>query len=336
MKKHTGSILLLAALAVLSSCGNTGYKKTKGGILYKIVTSGKEPLVKEGNVIKFNYQVKIGSTDSVLNTSYGKMPGFAPITAPNPMAGDNYNPTEIFPMLHNGDSAVVVQLVDSIIKKNPMQQLPPYIKKGDKILITFKVLHVYANDSAAAPDRQAEMAKDRVRQEADQVKEIAKRKKEAEEDLKTQVPELEKWLADKKIPAQKAGRGTFVEIKDTGTGLQADSGMYATVRYTGKTLADGKVFQSNMEATAQPFTFVVGTGGAIAGWDDALKLFKKGGKGTLYIPGALAYGKNPPPGSPFKPNESLVFDIVVEDVSATPPQQQQPGQAPPPPPPAKK
>ena len=335
MKKQPGSIfLLLAALGVLSSCGgNMGYKKTKSGILYKIIGNGNAPQVKEGNIVKVNFQVKLGSNDSVLNTSYGKMAVFAPIQPPNPMQGGDYSPAEIFPMLHDGDSAVVVQLVDSMLKKNPMQQLPPFIKKGDKIVFTFKVLHVYPNDSAANPDRQADMAKERIRQDAEHAVEIAKKKKEAEEDLKTQVPELAKWLADKKITAQKAGRGTFVEVKDPGTGVQADSGMYATVRYTGKTLADGKVFQSNMDAQQQAFTFVVGTGAAIPGWDDGMKLFKKGGKGTLYIPGALAYGKTPPPGSPFKPNESLAFDIVVEDVSTTPPAPKQ-QMAPPPPPPA--
>src|SRR5262245_31160547 len=148
MKKHTGSFLLLAALAVLSSCGNTGYKKTKSGILYKIISNGDKPQVKEGNMLRFYYQVKLGSTDSVLNGNYGKMPAFAPVMAANPMMGDNYNPTEIFPMLHEGDSAIVVQMVDSLIKKNPMQQLPPFIKKGDKIVITFKITKVYASDSA--------------------------------------------------------------------------------------------------------------------------------------------------------------------------------------------
>src|SRR4051812_25126765 len=146
MKKQPGSIfLLLAALGVLSSCGsNMGYKKTKSGILYKIISSGNNPLVKEGNVIKFNYMVKLGVKDTVLNSSYGKMPGYQPIAAPNPMApGGDYSPTEIFPMLHDGDSAVVVQMIDSLLKKNPMQQLPPYIKKGDKLIISFKILHVF-------------------------------------------------------------------------------------------------------------------------------------------------------------------------------------------------
>ncbi|MBS1565828.1 MAG: FKBP-type peptidyl-prolyl cis-trans isomerase, partial [Bacteroidetes bacterium] len=241
MKKNIGSFLLLAALAILSSCGNTGYKKTKSGILYKIIRNGNEPQVKEGNILRFYYAVKLGSTDSVLNSNYGRAAAFAPVQAANPMMGDNYNPTEIFPMLHNGDSAVVVQLVDSLMKKNPMQQFPPFIKKGDKILITFKINKVYPNDSSARGDQQAEAVKERAYQEQQQAAEIAKRKKEADDDLKKQIPELEKWLADRKISAQKTGRGTFVEIKEPGAGLQADSGMYVSIRYAGKTLADGKV-----------------------------------------------------------------------------------------------
>ncbi len=193
MKKQPVSILLLlVAVAALSSCGQVDYKKTKTGLLYKIFTSGHDTLVKVGNVVKFNYLVKIGSTDSVLNTSYGKMPGYAPIVAPNPMDDGGYNPAEVFPMMHMGDSVVVVQLVDSLIKKNPMQQLPPFIKKGDKVMITFKVIHVFPVDSLARADNQAEGAKDKIRQEAEMAKEMAKREKEAADDLKAEVPEMQK------------------------------------------------------------------------------------------------------------------------------------------------
>lgn len=311
-----------------------GYKKTKSGLLYKIIGTGNDTLVKEGNILKLNYQIKLGSNDSVLKTSYGQMPGFAKVQPASAMnMGEGYNPAEVFSFFHNGDSCVVVQLVDSLIKKNPMQQLPPFLKKGDKIITTFKVIKVFTTDSLAMADNQAEQMKDRGRQEMEQAKAMAKMAKEAEDDLKTQVPELQKWLKDKKIAAVQAGKGTFVVVTDPGTGMQADSGMYVTVRYTGKTVSEGKVFESTMDPQAQPFIFKVGTHGAIAGWDEGLPKFKKGGKGTLYIPGALAYGRNPRQGSPFKPNEALAFDIYVVDVSATPPQQGQ-QQAPPPPQPA--
>jgi len=59
MKKQPGSILvLLMALAAFSSCGDAAYKKTKSGLLYKIV-GGSDALVKEGNIIKFNYQINV-------------------------------------------------------------------------------------------------------------------------------------------------------------------------------------------------------------------------------------------------------------------------------------
>jgi FKBP-type peptidyl-prolyl cis-trans isomerase len=320
MKKQTGYLFMLLAVAsVLASCGgNLGYKKTKSGLLYKIIGSGsKDAVVKEGDILKLNYLLKISSNDSVLNSSYGKMPAFAKVNA-NP--GDTYNPMEVFPLLRNGDSVVIVQFVDSLVKRNPMS-IPPFLKKGDKILTTFKVIRVFTSDSAAMADNQKEEEKERARQQVEMAAAAEKRKVEMAQDLKTEVPAMETLLKSKNINAQKTGRGTFVVITEPGTGEMADSGKYVSVRYAGKTLADGKQFESTMDSAAHPYTFMVGMGQAIPGWDDGLKLFKKGGKGTLYVPGALAYGKNPPPGSPFKPNEALVFDIVVEDVSDTPPQQ---------------
>ena len=71
--------------------------------MYKIVSNGKDTLVKPGNVLKINFSIKIGSTDSVLQTSYGKSPLFIPVQTDVP--ADAYSPLEVFGMLHKGDSA---------------------------------------------------------------------------------------------------------------------------------------------------------------------------------------------------------------------------------------
>lgn len=328
MKKINSIVCFSIAALALASCGGSmDYKKTKSGLLYKVITNGKNPMVKEGDGMKFQITFKRERNDSILSTTYDKMPGYIKVA---PVQGEApYDIREIFPMMHQGDSVVTVQFVDTLMKKNPMGQLPPFLRKGDKIVTTVKVLKVYTSDSAFNVDREAEMAKDRVRQEAEQAKMMEKMKLDEVQDLKTQVPALEKWLTDQKITAKKAGSGTFVVLTTPGTGLNADTGKYASVRYTGKTM-DGKVFQSNMDGSAPAYTFVVGTHSAISGWDEAMPLFKKGGKGTIYIPGALAYGRTPREGSPFKPNETLIFDIYVEDVSVTPPPppgQQMPPQA---------
>ncbi|MEO5593200.1 MAG: FKBP-type peptidyl-prolyl cis-trans isomerase [Chitinophagaceae bacterium] len=306
-------VMMVTAMAFTSCKNNVDFKKTKSGIMYKVFGDSKDSLVKPGNILKINFTIKIGSTDSVLGTSVGKSPVFVPIEANVP--ADAYSPLEVFGLLRNGDSAVIVQLVDTMLKKNPGGAAPPFFKKGDKLITTVKVLNVFASQELAAKDREAETEKEKLRMA-----------KEVETDLIKGNADMAAWLASKKITATKTGRGTYVEIKNPGTGMLADSGKFATVRYEGKTLADGKVFQSTMDPKSQPYTFKVGTGGAIPGWDEGLPLFKKGGKGTLYIPGPLAYGKNPPQGSVFKPNESMIFDIEVVDVSDTqpaPPQQQQ-------------
>ena len=306
-------VMMVTAIAFASCKNNVDYKKTKSGIMYKIFGDSKDSLVKAGNIIKINFSIKIASTDSVLTSSVGKAPVFVPIEANIP--ADAYSPIEVFSLLRNGDSAVIVQMVDTLIKKSQGGTPPPFLKKGDKLVTTIKVLNVFASQELATKDREAETEKERVRME-----------KEVETDLVKANADMVSWLAAKNIKAVKTGRGTYVEVKTQGTGLQADSGKFVTVRYEGKTLSDGKVFQSTMDPKSQPFTFKVGIRAAIPGWDEALPLFKKGGKGTLYIPGPLAYGKNPPQGSTFKPNESMIFDIDVVDVSDSqpaPPQQQQ-------------
>jgi FKBP-type peptidyl-prolyl cis-trans isomerase FkpA len=164
------------------------------------------------------------------------------------------------------------------------------------------------------------MAKMQKEQEEQRVKEEEELEKSGE--IAKELKEMESWLASKNIKAQKTGKGTYVYIQEQGTGPAAENNKYVNVKYSGKILETDSVFQSNS------YAFQLGKGAAIRGWDEGLLLFKKGGKGTLFVPGFLAYGKNPPQGSPFKPFESLKFDIELLDVSDTPIQQQQrqPGQ----------
>src|SRR6202000_2182979 len=89
--------------------------------------------------------------DSVLATSYGGFPYYLPVDSPRA----TYNPTEILSMLRVGDSAVVVLSGVSIARKSG-GNLPPYIKRKDKIVLTFKVLNLFANQEEMMADRQKE------------------------------------------------------------------------------------------------------------------------------------------------------------------------------------
>jgi FKBP-type peptidyl-prolyl cis-trans isomerase FkpA len=310
MKTVYYSVLMAAFLAILASCNQTSYHKTKSGMLYKIIhADNKDSVVKAGNWMKIHFmQLR---NDSVLQTSYDKMPIYQQMII-DPTA--IYNPVEVFPLLKKGDSVITIQLIDSLISKNmvTVDRLPPYLKKGDKIVFKLKILDVFRNDSLYRLDAEAEYAKDKVRQD-----------KEGASQKVKELQEMEQYLATKKIPAQKFGEGTFVWIKQQGTGPQADSGKFITVKYTGRLLTTDSVFESNV------YPLQLGVDPVIAGWQQGLKAFKEGGKGTLYVPGHMAYGKNPPPGSPFGPNAALIFDVEMIRVADKP-------EAPPPPPPTPK
>ena len=82
-----------------------------------------------------------------------------------------------------------------------------------------------------------------------------------------------------------------------------------TVKYAGRVLATDSVFQANQ------YTFPLGQREVIDGWDQGIPQFNVGGKGTLFIPGYLAYGNNPGPAG--KPQAALIFEIEVLSVSDT-------------------
>jgi peptidylprolyl isomerase len=105
----------------------------------------------------------------------------------------------------------------------------------------------------------------------------------------------------------------YIEI-EAGTGAQARPGDIVSVHYTG-TLEDGTVFDSSIES-GQPFTFMLGQGQVIAGWDQGIALMREGGKATFVVPPELAYGEAGRDQIP--PNATLTFEVELVEVIAAP------------------
>lgn len=97
-----------------------------------------------------------------------------------------------------------------------------------------------------------------------------------------------------------------------GTGAQAKTGDTVSVNYKG-TLTDGKQFDSSYERK-EPFTFTLGKGEVIKGWDDGIVGMKIGGKRKLTIPPELGYGSNPQGDIPA--NSTLIFEVELLSVKA--------------------
>lgn len=108
-----------------------------------------------------------------------------------------------------------------------------------------------------------------------------------------------------------------LELLDTvvGEGKEAQPGIRIVVHYTGK-LEDGTVFDSSV-TRGQPFSFVLGEGRVIAGWEQGFAGMKVGGKRTLTIPPHLGYGERGA-GGVIPPNATLVFDVELLDAQEVP------------------
>jgi FKBP-type peptidyl-prolyl cis-trans isomerase FkpA len=307
MKKITTYVFIAVALMTAASCANEGFKRTKSGLQYKIIPDGsKGDLVKRGQILKISFIQKVH--DSILNRSPEGFPTYQRVDS----VGPTYNPAEVFGLLHKGDSVVIVLQVDTILRKSK-GNLPPFLKKKDKILLSIKVLDIFASDSLVKVDRDKYL-------DAEKAKEVAA---------------IDDYLNKNNIThTEKTKDGVYYQILTAGDGPRADSGKMVSIKYTGYTM-DGKFFDSNTDSTKQVqrhpltlFEFRAGVSGAIPGMVEAITAFRKGDKGKMYVPSILGYGAQGAGAGVIKPFANLIFDIEVVDVKDAPARPAMPGMPP--------
>jgi FKBP-type peptidyl-prolyl cis-trans isomerase len=306
--KHSYYFIAVAAL-LLASCSQP-FKKTDNGIEYKIISEGKGDLIKAGNFfeIQFEQRYKGSNKDTLLFSSKDFSNQVVALDS------NSIPPVyfKIFKQIRKGDSIVVKQLTDSVLKQGA-NGMPTFIKKGAFITSYYKIVNIYLTRESAdsAYKLQMLMAKSK-----DSLKAI--------DQLKKDDKKITDYLAANKIQAVKAPQGTYVQIINPGEGDVLDSSKVLKVLYTGKTLEDGKVFDSNKDPKFNhtdllPITFNLpagAPGSVIKGMTDGLSLLKKGAKAVLYIPSSLAYGAQGA-GGDIKANANLIFEVeIVEAIPA--------------------
>ncbi|MEO6490073.1 MAG: FKBP-type peptidyl-prolyl cis-trans isomerase, partial [Ferruginibacter sp.] len=279
------SVLFLAVILLAACKQSETFKKGSEDLEYKIISDGNGQKIKYGDYFQIHYSTYYGNgkKDSLLNSS--REAGAPSIE----MLDSTATPPAYFQILNQvrkGDSLVIRILTDSAFKRNPAQ-MPTFMKKGNYITTTVKVLNIFAGKDQADSARIAENV---MMHKKDSISAIAQ--------IAIDDKELQAYFAKNNIKPLKTPMGAYVEIIQPGTGNNIDTSVIVKTNYTGRTFA-GIMFDSNTDPSkghVQPFNVNM-TGdpaygnAVIRGWTEGLKMLNKGAKAKFYIPSALAYGK---------------------------------------------
>lgn len=290
MIKNLGTITLSAIFLMgMNACSNNNkFKKTESGLEYKIIKDEKGGISpKEGDLIALHLFVHLG--DSVLMDSR-KMNNNEPFEIPLMPPSYKGDWVEGLKLLTAGDSAEFLVPVDTL-RKLSQGSLPEWMKSGDKISYNVKMVSVKSQADAKKEMEQKSVAQNQIDDKL-----------------------MQEYFAKNNISPMKTASGIYYVIAKEGAGATPTQGQKVTVNYTGKTL-DGVTFDSNVDPNfqhVQPFTFTIGKGEVIPGWDEGIALLKKGGKATLFIPSSLAYG--PAAQGNIAANSVLMFDVEMTNI----------------------
>ncbi|MDB5207342.1 MAG: hypothetical protein JWR72_2417 [Flavisolibacter sp.] len=296
--KRSNQFLAIALIAMSAvACKNTDFKKTKEGFPYKVFSDEKGEKIMPGYVVRYHMTNKL--EDSTMSTTYGNPAQWIAI----PKQGDENPMTKLLLEARKGDSILVIQPVDSIMKKDPRAAQDSFLmaNKGKQFKAIIKVVEVYKDETAAQAIFEKEATENFYKDPSNS------RQRAADE------AEINAYLKNANITTRRTPWGAYVQTLSGGNGQKAKMGQFMMLRYTGKDLT-GKIFDTNNTPGGQLMPLQVGAGGVIQGFQDGVKSLSKGEKAIIYVPSVIGYGAQ---GSPPKiqPNQNILFEIEVVDIT---------------------
>lgn len=275
MKLKLSALVLLATGII--ACNKYKVTTTEDGDRLQIHEKGKSGKVaKEGDVIKFDLVIKT-ATDSVIKSSYAEG---TPFTVPVQKGFFKGSFENALYHIGEGDSTTVLVSADTLFKMMG-QPVPPEIGVGTDIRFTVKMHKIQSMEDY---------------------------KKEGEERKANEPKVIQEYVAKNLKGAQKTEGDIYYVQTAPGSGDLIKDGDEVKVKYLGKFI-DGEKFDTSGD---DAISLKVGTQSVIPGWEITLRTMRKGGKSTVIIPSAMAYGEHGSGRIP--PNTPLVFDMEVVDV----------------------
>jgi len=263
-------------IAAFTGCSNDSeIKTTESGLQYFDETVGEGRDAKVGDLISINFKGWIVKDSTNLFTDWAKDSTRLPY-----LIGDSYRQGQIVKFVL-GEDAFIRGTDEGIVGMKPngkrMIVIPSELAYGEKGV------------GPVPPNSDLKVLIELL-------------------DVKDPVV-TELWDVDQ-TKLKTSESGLMYVIIEEGEGDIATDGNVVTVHYTGF-LKDGTKFDSSVERD-EPFSFVVGNKQVIAGWDEGIRLLKKGGKARFVIPPSLGYGEIT--AGKIPPNSTLLFDVELLDV----------------------
>ncbi len=301
MKKLALCLIPYILYLLLSSCAHSefsDYQKTDSGLMYKFHTKGKDTVhAKYDQVVRVKLSKRLG--DSTLEGTASVSPdGIEQLLQKGAFKGAI---EEGITLMAIGDSATFLVSTDSINKYYPARDSTKNFKPKSYLAFDVKLMNIQTKEEVMWEREQSRKAY------------VA--------DRKVQEPkELTQYIQDNHIDAKPNAKGIYLIEKQKGKGSCPKDGDSVVVHYTGSFL-NGTVFDSSVKR-GQPFGFIVNVKGersVIPGWNEAIKMMKKGTTATIILPSSMAYDStgymNPKTGKYFIPPYSpMKFDIELLDI----------------------
>ena len=305
-------ISALTVLGILSACQNSDKMQTsESGLQYQYVTQSSDGATpNDGEILILNMTLKTSSDSTILEA----------MEMPLQKSDEIWSKTaggieEGFSMLSLGDSLVVKLSAKDLYERTWRRPVPPQLDPEEVITCSMGLTEIL--DQEAYQRREAMQRIDQINAYREQV--LADNSELMAADGET----IDTYLTANKITAQTTETGLRYVILEEGEGPNAQVGDVVKVHYVGNVL-DGEYFDTSYEEKAKeiglfnsarpygPYEFVLGTGGVIHGWDEAITLLNKGAKAQIYIPSPMGYGEQAR-SEIIVPNSILEFEVQLVD-----------------------
>ena len=284
---------LISLIFILISCVDKE-KVLDNGIELKYFKNGNGEEIKDGQIVMINLQYFDYDGNELLNKV-----GNDPVVLQKDSSWENNGIIyEVIDNLVKGDSVFFQLTTEQFFKNAPQSvEVPDSVK--NKLISFYTGVQDVMSQSEFEDYQRVQYEK--MQQEMEQ---------QNENQLSIDLELIENYLKENNIDAMKSESGLHYVITKKGNGDNASAGDNVTVHYTGM-LLNGEKFDSSLDRN-QPFSFQLGQGMVIRGWDEGITYFNKGASGNLYIPSTLGYGSSGA-GGVIPPNAILIFEIQVLD-----------------------